>query len=91
MIEVKQLHPLFVGEVSGVDLSRPADADTINEIVAASDKFAVLVFHDQRITDDQQIAFSRLLGPLETTIKAIRPGHKARLEELYEAVFLRDN
>ena len=79
MIEVKQLHPLFVGEVSGVDLSKPVDAETAREIVAASDKYAVLVFHDQHITDDQQIAFSRLLGPLETTIKAIRPDHKARL------------
>ncbi len=79
MIEVKQLHPLFVGEVSGVDLSKPVDADTVAAIVAAADKYAVLVFHDQKVDDDQQIAFSALLGPLETTIKAIRPGHKARL------------
>jgi len=79
MIEVKQLHPLFVGEVSGVDLSKPVDAETVAQIVAASDRYAVLVFHDQNITDDQQIEFSRLLGPLETTIKAIRPDHKARL------------
>ena len=79
MIEVKQLHPLFVGEVSGVDLSKPVDAETAGEIVAAADKYAVLVFHDQALDDDQQIAFSALLGPLETTIKSFRPGHKARL------------
>jgi alpha-ketoglutarate-dependent 2,4-dichlorophenoxyacetate dioxygenase len=79
MIEVKQLHPLFVGEVGGVDLSKPVDAETVGQIVAAADRYAVLVFHDQKLDDDQQIAFSALLGPLETTIKAIRPGHKARL------------
>lgn len=65
MIEVKQLHPLFVGEVSGVDLSQPVDAETVEQIVAASDEYAVLVFRDQHITDDQQIAFSERFGPLE--------------------------
>lgn len=80
MIEVKQLHPLFVGEVSGVDLSKPIDAETAGQIVKASDDYAILVFHDQTITDEQQIDFSRHFGPLETTIKAIRPDHKARLD-----------
>jgi alpha-ketoglutarate-dependent 2,4-dichlorophenoxyacetate dioxygenase len=79
MIQVKQLHPLFMGEVSGVDLRKPVDAATVAEIVAAADKYAVLVFHDQPITDEQQIAFSRLLGPLETTVRALRKDHQARL------------
>lgn len=79
MVEVKQLHPLFVGEVSGVDLSKPVDPETLDAIVAAADEYAVLVFHDQDIDDDQQIAFSRLLGPLETSIKGLRKNHKARL------------
>jgi alpha-ketoglutarate-dependent 2,4-dichlorophenoxyacetate dioxygenase len=79
-ISVKQLHPLFVGEVSGVDLREPPDAATVSQIVAAAGRYAVLVFHDQLITDERQIAFSRLLGPLETTIKAYRPGHKPRLD-----------
>jgi alpha-ketoglutarate-dependent 2,4-dichlorophenoxyacetate dioxygenase len=80
MIEVEQRHPLFVGEVSGIDLSKPVDAETVEQVVAASDEYAVLVFRNQPITDDQQIEFSRLLGPLETTIKAIRPDYKARLD-----------
>lgn len=79
-ISVKQLHPLFVGEASGVDLREPPDAATVSQIVAAAGRYAVLVFHDQLITDERQIAFSRLLGPLETTIKAYRPGHKPRLD-----------
>ncbi len=80
MIEVKQLHPLFVGEVTGVDLRKPVDPGTIGEIVAASDKYAVLIFPGQAIDDQQQIAFSRLLGPLETTVRALRKDHKARLD-----------
>lgn len=80
MIEVVPLHPRFVGEVSGVDLSKPVDPETVEAIVAACDEYAVLVFHDQMIDDEQQIAFSRLLGPLETTVKALRPGHKLRLD-----------
>jgi alpha-ketoglutarate-dependent 2,4-dichlorophenoxyacetate dioxygenase len=79
-ISVQPLHPLFVGEVSGIDLREPIDAATVSQIVAAADRHAVLVLHDQMITDEQQIAFSRVLGPLETTIKAYRPGHKARLD-----------
>jgi alpha-ketoglutarate-dependent 2,4-dichlorophenoxyacetate dioxygenase len=79
-ISVKQVHPLFVGEVSGVDLREPMNAATASQIVAAADRYAVLVFHGQTITDEQQIAFSRLLGLLETTIKAYRPGHKPRLD-----------
>jgi alpha-ketoglutarate-dependent 2,4-dichlorophenoxyacetate dioxygenase len=79
-ISVRQLHPLFVGEVSGVDLREKMDAATASQIVAAADQYAVLVFRGQTITDEQQIAFSRNLGPLETTIKAYRPGHKPRLD-----------
>jgi len=78
-ISVRQIHQLYVGEVSGVDLSRPVDDATVAEIVAAADRYAVLVFHGQRITDEQQIDFSARLGPLETTIHRIRDGNKLRL------------
>lgn len=79
-ISVRPLHPLFVGEVSGVDLREPVASAIISQIVAAADQYAVLVFRDQHITDEQQIAFSAMLGPLETTIKAYRPDHKPRLD-----------
>ena len=79
MIEVKQLHPLFVGEVSGVDLRKPVDTEAVRAIVAAADKYAVLVFRGQAIDDEQQIAFSRHLGPLETTIRVLRKDCEVRL------------
>ena len=78
-ISTRQLHPLFVGEVRGIDLREAVDASTAKAIVDASDRYAVLVFPDQTIDDEQQLAFSEHLGPLETTIKKLRPGYKLRL------------
>jgi alpha-ketoglutarate-dependent 2,4-dichlorophenoxyacetate dioxygenase len=65
MLAVKPLHPEFVAEIEGVDLRRPVDADTLSQIVAALDRYGVVVFHDQPIDDEQQLAFSRLFGELE--------------------------
>jgi alpha-ketoglutarate-dependent 2,4-dichlorophenoxyacetate dioxygenase len=71
-------NPAFAGEVSGIDLTQPlsrADADAID---AGMDRYGVLVFHDQDITDAQQIAFSTTLGPLE--VKK-RPGNIRKASE----------
>lgn len=57
--------PFFAGEVSGIDLTRPLSAAEVAAVHAGMDRFGVLVFHDQKIDDDQQLAFSRALGPLE--------------------------
>lgn len=56
----------FVGEVSGLDIARGVSAADAAMIDAGMDKFAVLVFHDQDITDAQQYAFSQHFGPMET-------------------------
>ena len=70
-LEIRQLHHHpeftghFVGEVSGVDLTRPLSPQEAAAIEAGMDKYAVLVFHGQNITDEQQIAFSKNFGDLE--------------------------
>ena len=64
-IAIRQIHPVFVGEVSGVDLTRPLAPDEVAAVEAGMDRYAVLVFHDQKITDEQQMAFSKNFGPLE--------------------------
>ena len=66
-INVRPLHDVFVGEVGGVDLTRPLASEEIAAIEAAIAERAVLVFRDQRITDDQQLQFSRYFGELEET------------------------
>lgn len=55
----------FVAEVAGIDLRSPLDADAAAAIHAAMDRYAVLVIHDQPLSDDQQIAFTKSLGKLE--------------------------
>ena len=79
-ISVMQLHQDFVGEVSGVDLRNPLEKDNFSEISEALDRCAVLVFRDQDLTDEQQIAFSQPFGPLETSIGTIRKNRKLRLQ-----------
>ena len=64
-ISIKQIHPVFVGEVSGVDITRPLTPDEVKAIDAGMDEYAVLVFHDQRLTDEQQMAFTVNFGRLE--------------------------
>jgi alpha-ketoglutarate-dependent 2,4-dichlorophenoxyacetate dioxygenase len=57
--------PTFIGEVSGIDLTRSLTEEEVSAIHAGMDRFGVLVFHDQHFEDEQQIAFSRQLGTLE--------------------------
>ncbi|MGH7092490.1 MAG: TauD/TfdA dioxygenase family protein, partial [Stellaceae bacterium] len=59
------LHPLFAARADGTDLSRPLELAAVREIAAAMDRFAVLVFRDQRLDQDQQLAFTRNFGPLD--------------------------
>jgi len=51
--------------VSGVDLRKPLTRDEAAEIEAGMDKYAVLVFHDQDLTDDQQMDFALNFGERE--------------------------
>ena len=67
-LTIRQVGPGFAGEVAGVDLTRPLPAADIAAIHAGMDKYAVLVFHDQNFTDEQQLAFTQSLGPLELAI-----------------------
>jgi alpha-ketoglutarate-dependent 2,4-dichlorophenoxyacetate dioxygenase len=75
-IELRNLHPLFVAEASGVDLGQPIDAATIRAIWDAIDRYAVLVFQDQRLTDAQLRDFAARFGELEIGRSAARGGRR---------------
>src|ERR1700682_4814518 len=64
-ISIRQLHPHFFGKVSGVDWRKPLTPQEAADIEAGMDKYAVLLFRDQDITDDQQLAFARNFGERE--------------------------
>jgi len=64
-----KLHRHFAAEVDAIDLRRVDDPDTLAEIRAGMDEFAVLVFHDQLFTDAEHLAFAqRLDGTLHTKL-----------------------
>jgi alpha-ketoglutarate-dependent 2,4-dichlorophenoxyacetate dioxygenase len=71
----RKLHPYFAAEVSPVDLRQVHDHETLAQIRAGMDEYAVLVFRDQPFADDEQLAFAqRLDGQLhaKTGISALQ-------------------
>ncbi len=82
-VTIKPLHPVFVGEVDGVDMRQPLTAQDVAAIEAGMDKYAVLIFHDQNITDAQHSAFSLNFGALEMpgTVSNITKDADRRLPE----------
>jgi alpha-ketoglutarate-dependent 2,4-dichlorophenoxyacetate dioxygenase len=78
-IEVIPLHPTLGAEVRGVDLTRAVPPEVFAEIEAAFNRHGILVFPEQPVTDEQQLAFSRLFGPLE--VNPNYAGAKMRLRQ----------
>ena len=64
-ISIRQLHPAIAGEVTGIDISKPLTPQDVAAIEAGMDKYAVLVFPGQNLTDEQQMAFTVNFGPIE--------------------------
>jgi alpha-ketoglutarate-dependent 2,4-dichlorophenoxyacetate dioxygenase len=71
--------PDFAGVAEGFDLTRTLTDHEVRTISSGMDRFAVLVFHDQKITDEQQLAFSRKFGELEQATGDIAQGAQRRL------------
>ncbi len=66
-VTITELTPGFGGEVAGLDITQPLSREQAADLEAGMDRLAVLVYHDQRFTDDRQKAFSVNFGPLEQT------------------------
>jgi alpha-ketoglutarate-dependent 2,4-dichlorophenoxyacetate dioxygenase len=77
-VSIRPLHAVFAGEVTGVDCRAPLSAEEVSAIEAGMDQYAVLVFREQNITDEEQIAFTRHFGELESYTTA---GHIRRRQE----------
>ena len=76
-VSVREVQGDFVGEVTGVELTRPLSVEDAAALRSAIDRLAVLVFRDQRIADEQQIAFTRHFGEIENPAG----GHIAKPKE----------
>ena len=68
-----QIDPLtahFGARVTGVDIASPLDFVTFKQIRQAFDDYSILIFPDQALADQTQIAFSERFGPCEPTVTA---------------------
>lgn len=77
-MQVQAIGADFVAEVSGLDLRQPLAPAQLAAVEAAADRYAVLIFRDQDLDDDQQMAFGAALGPLEQETATV-DAHKRRL------------
>jgi alpha-ketoglutarate-dependent 2,4-dichlorophenoxyacetate dioxygenase len=64
-LTIRPIGACFAAEASGIDLREPLSDEDAAAIHAGMDEYAVLVFHGQVLTPEQQLAFSMKLGPLE--------------------------
>jgi taurine dioxygenase len=62
---IEHLTPAIGTEVRGLDLSRPLPPATLSAVRALWLERKVLFFRDQRLTPDQQLAFTAQFGELE--------------------------
>lgn len=69
VIAVDPVRPGFVARVTGLDLRWPLSAATVDAIEAAIATYAVLIFPDQPLGIDEQVAFGRRFGPLDTGLQ----------------------
>ncbi len=79
-ITITRRHPLIGAEIRGLDLGR-VDDDAFRRIYDAWLEHLLLVFPEQNLTDDQQIAFARRFGGLE--IHPSREHRSSRHPEIY--------
>jgi len=72
-MEVIPVGPGFAAEIRGLGMTEvAADPAAYAAVRAAFEEHSVLVFRNQPITDELQVAFSRRFGPLETAKAASR-------------------
>ena len=69
IIKTRDLFPDFVGFVSDINLKEILSESLIKELDTAVNKYAVLIFKDQNITDDEQVRFTEYFGKIEASGK----------------------
>jgi len=76
-ITIGPLEGAIGAEVIGFDMSKPMDEATFRAIEGAWNRYSVLVFRDQKISPEQQIAFSKRFGALEEHVlyQYLHPEH----------------
>ena len=86
-VAIRQIGPCLAGEVSGIDMRKPLTPQEVAAVHAGMDRYAVLVFHNQDIDDEQQLAFTRSLGEIELALHTgLRAANEYRLPTTFADV-----
>ena len=85
-ITVCPVTPGFVAEIGDANLSTPLEPADLLAIKEAFTTYAVLIFPDQHLSQDQHLDFARNFGPLETTIALFRKDAKLRVRKEFADV-----
>ena len=64
---IRELGHGFAGQVMGVDCRKPLSSGDVAAIHAGMNDYAVLVFRDQKLSDEEQLRFTLHFGTLEET------------------------
>jgi alpha-ketoglutarate-dependent 2,4-dichlorophenoxyacetate dioxygenase len=79
-IQVRRLHPDFGAEVLDVDLAGPITDAAFEEIARIVEQYSVVLFRDQTLDDESQLAFTRRFGELE--FGHVAYGNEGKIEYL---------
>ncbi len=85
-ISVYPVTESFAAEIGDLDLARPLDAADLAAVKAAFATYAVLIFPDQQLTQEQHLAFAAVFGPLELTIAVHRKEAPLRVRKEFADV-----
>src|SRR5438128_125941 len=69
-------------EIGGIDLSRPLDRETLDEVMLAFEHFLVIMFRGQNLTPEQHKAFTRNFGPITELPQAPTYGDHTDMQEV---------
>ncbi|KAI0026018.1 alpha-ketoglutarate-dependent 2,4-dichlorophenoxyacetate dioxygenase [Xylariomycetidae sp. FL0641] len=85
-IQIKELHPTFAAEVTGVNFQDVSD-EQFAEILAAMAKYGVCVFRNTGLDDEAHVRFSERFGALDNIRRYLTGGRKPRYAwyELFDA------
>jgi taurine dioxygenase len=81
--EIEPIEPSIGAEISGLDLTRPLDAETFRALEAALIAHKVIYLRDQHLTTAQHVAIGRMFGELEV--------HPFRPQGEYPEILVLDN
>jgi len=87
-LSFEPLHPDFGALAQGLELRQPLSPEQVRAVEAGMDTYGVLLFRGPVLTQDEQMAFTRLFGPLDLGFRRVKnaPGsataHRFAYDEL---------